>query len=148
MRKALLTAVSVVALAGVVTACDTGTEKHPFKAKGQHAQSPQTKQAKADQGPHLTTAQEQAVGTAQDYLDGQSFSRLGLIGQLVYEGFSRTDATFAVNHIQVDWNRQAAKTARDYLDGQHFSRTGLIGQLVYEKFTRAQAIYGVNQTGL
>ncbi|WP_202409606.1 Ltp family lipoprotein [Halobacillus litoralis] len=34
---------------------------------------------------------------AQDYLDYSSFSRSGLIDQLIYEGFSTEDATYAVN---------------------------------------------------
>jgi hypothetical protein len=104
--------------------------------------------------PTFTTAQEQAIGSAHDYLDYQAFSRAGLIGQLSSkygDGFSQADAVFAVNHISVDWNEQAVQAAKDYLDYQHFSRTGLIEQLSSpygDQFTQAQAIYGVNHTGL
>lgn len=98
--------------------------------------------------PSMTASQEQAVGTAEDYLRGQSFSRKGLIEQLVYEGFSTKDATFGVDQLTVDWGSQAAEVARNYLSGQHFSRTGLIEQLEYEGFTHKQAVYGVSKAGL
>jgi hypothetical protein len=102
----------------------------------------------------MTTSQEQAIGSAKDYLSYQAFSRAGLIGQLsskAGEGFSLADATFAVDHIQVNWNEQAAKSAKDYLSFEHFSRQGLIEQLESKSgdgYTHAQAVYGVNKAGL
>jgi hypothetical protein len=98
--------------------------------------------------PELTMSQEQAVGSATSYLEYSAFSRSGLIGQLEFEGFSTADATFAVDHITVDWNEQAAKSAKSYLEFSNFSRSGLIDQLVFEGFTTEQATYGVDQVGL
>jgi hypothetical protein len=98
--------------------------------------------------PGETVAQENARRSAESYIDTAAFSRSGLIGQLKYEGFSRADATYAVDAIAVDWNEQAAKSAQSYLDTSGFSRSGLIGQLKYEGFTQAQATYGVNAVGL
>jgi hypothetical protein len=97
--------------------------------------------------PSMTMGQEQAVGKAQDYLAMSGFSRKGLINQLVYEGFSKADATFGVDYIKPNWNKQAAKKAQDYIDMSSFSRQGLIDQLVYEGFTQAQAKYGVKAVG-
>ncbi|QZH65400.1 Ltp family lipoprotein [Mycolicibacterium farcinogenes] len=85
---------------------------------------------------------------AEQYLDYSAFSRQGLIEQLEYEDFSTADATFAVDHITVDWNAQAAKAAKAYLDYSAFSRGGLIEQLVYEGYTPAQAAYGATAAGL
>src|SRR5215216_3575568 len=98
--------------------------------------------------PPLTKAQEQAIGSAEDYLDTGHFSKKGLIKQLVYEGYSKADAAFAVDHIKVNWNEQAAGTAEDYLDTSHFSRKGLIDQLKYEGYTQSQAEYGAKKAGL
>lgn len=98
--------------------------------------------------PAMTASQEQAVGTAEDYLDTTAFSKTGLIDQLVFEGFSKADAKFAVAHITVNWSEQAALSAKSYLSTQHFSRSGLIGQLEFEGFTHAQAVYGVSKAGL
>ncbi len=67
------------------------------------------------------------------------------------EGYSKADAVYAVNHIDVNWNEQAAKAAKAYLDMSPFSRAGLIQQLeskAGDGYTHAQATYGVNQTGL
>lgn len=103
--------------------------------------------------PSMTTSQEQAVGSAESYLDMTAFSRKGLIRQLssdAGEGFSKADATFAVDYITVDWNEQAARSARQYLEMTHFSRSGLIRQLESstEGFTHKQAVYGVSKAGL
>jgi hypothetical protein len=114
---------------------------------------PATKPAKPAK-PHGTLGQENALGAAQDYLDFQAFSRAGLIDQLSSrygDASSKADATWAVNHLDVNWNEQAVKAAKDYLSMQHFSRAGLIEQLSSrygDQFTRAQAIYGVNHVGL
>jgi hypothetical protein len=95
-----------------------------------------------------TVSQANAVSTAQDYLGYTSFSRSGLIAQLVFEQFSTADATYAVDKISPDWNEQAAKTAKDYLGYTSFSRQGLVDQLTFDGFTPAQAEYGVSQSGL
>ncbi|OBA78917.1 hypothetical protein A5633_17565 [Mycolicibacterium elephantis] len=76
------------------------------------------------------------------------FSRQGLIRQLKYEGFSTEDATYAVDHITVDWFEQAARSAKDYMEMSGFSRQGLIEQLEYEGYTPAQAVYGAAAVGL
>ena len=60
-----------------------------------------------------------------------------------FEGYSTADATWAVNHVHANWNKQAVKKAKDYLEYQAFSRKGLLDQLLFEGFTRAQAQYGV-----
>ncbi|MFD3810377.1 Ltp family lipoprotein [Rhodococcus sp. NPDC058639] len=72
------------------------------------------------------------------------FSRSGLIYHLEYEGFSTEDATYAVDRLGVDWNRQAARSAEQYLEMTSFSLSGLIEQLEYEGYTRAEAGYGAN----
>lgn len=104
--------------------------------------------------PTMTTSQEQAVGAAQDYLRVSAFSRAALIDQLTSEygsGFTKKDATFAVDYLKLDWNAQAVKAAKAYLAVSHFSRKGLIEQLESEyggQFTHAQAVYGATKAGL
>ena len=77
-----------------------------------------------------------------------SFSRKGLIDQLVYGGFTISDATYGVDSQNADWNLQAAKKAKSYLALTAFSYSALVDQLVYEGFTQSQASYGVSTTGL
>jgi hypothetical protein len=94
-----------------------------------------------------TIGQRNAKRSAESYLRLSAFSKSGLIEQLEYEGFSRSDARWAVNHIRVSWRRQAAKSAKSYLRLSSFSRSGLIEQLEYEGFTHWQAVYGVRAGG-
>lgn len=99
----------------------------------------------------MTKAQENAVRSAENYLDFAPFSRQGLIDQLSSEygdKYSLEDATFAVNHVEkgVDWNEQARKSAEGYLSWNPMSRQGLIDQLSSEygdKYTLEQATAGV-----
>jgi TM2 domain-containing membrane protein YozV len=95
-----------------------------------------------------TMSQQNARDKAADYLEYSAFSRTGLIKQLAFEKYSAADATWAVDHMTVDWNEQAAKKAKDYLEYSSFSRAGLKDQLAYEGYTPAQAEYGVSKTGL
>ena len=95
-----------------------------------------------------TVSQQNAVESARNYLEFSAFSRTGLIEQLEYEGYSRSDATSAVDSLNVDWNEQAAKSAANYLDMMAFSRSELISQLQYEGFTASEAAYGASQAGL
>lgn len=43
--------------------------------------------------------QEQAVKSAQNYLDYTSFSRQGLIDQLIFEGYSTEHATYGADQV-------------------------------------------------
>ncbi|KQU00638.1 hypothetical protein ASG53_01780 [Sanguibacter sp. Leaf3] len=97
--------------------------------------------------PAASLSQQNAIGSAESYLDFSAFSRTGLIGQLEFEGFSTEDATFAVDSIAPDWNAQAAEKAQSYLDFSTFSRQGLIDQLVFEGFSVAEAEHGATAVG-
>ena len=118
------------------------------KAASKAPPAPPAPTANPKPAPVLTAAQENAIGTAKDYLESGHFSRSGLINQLEFEEYSKADATFAVDHITVNWNEQAVGTARDCLETGHFSRGGLINQLEFEGYTRAQATYAANKVGL
>lgn len=102
----------------------------------------------------ITLAMENALSSAEDYLDYSAFSRQGLIDQLSSDygsGFKVEDATWAVDQLHADWNAQAVRAAKDYLDYTSFSRQGLIEQLSSSsgsQFTVAQATYAVNKLGL
>lgn len=101
-----------------------------------------------------TVAERQAIGAAHDYLRMSGFSKQGLIDQLdskYADGYSKAVATYAVNHISVNWAYQAVRVARAYLKMTHFSRRALIAQLSSpygDEFTRRQAIHAANRVGL
>lgn len=102
--------------------------------------------------PAMTTAQQQAVDSAQGYLQlGSGFSYEGLLQQLTSsagDGFSTADATFAINYLHPDWYQQAVDSAQGYLQlGSGFSYQGLLQQLTSTSgagFTERQAEYAIN----
>jgi len=135
-------------LAAAALATPTNTVPAPTSTAEPEETPVVTPEPTAKPTPQLTAEQENAIGAAGDYLDYAAFSRSGLIKQLRFEGYSNAAATFAVDHITVDWKEQAYLSAVAYLDYTHFSRSGLIKQLKFEGFTTAQATYGVKKAGL
>lgn len=95
----------------------------------------------------MTMGQKNALKSAKNYLKFSAFSRVGLINQLEFEGYSTEDATFAVDNCGADWKEQAVKKAKSYLDMSAFSKDGLIKQLEFEGFTSEEALYGVTENG-
>ena len=100
----------------------------------------------------MTGAQQQAVDAGEGYLsDGQGFSAQGLVSQLTSSagnGFPTSDAEFAVQYLNPNWDAQAVDAAKGYLsDGQGFSEQGMLQQLTISAgngFTEAQAEYAIN----
>jgi uncharacterized protein YxeA len=92
-----------------------------------------------------TAGQRNALSKANSYLSISAFSKSGLKKQLKFDGFSSSDAGWAVNHVRVSWKAQAVKKAKSYLDITSFSKSGLIHQLEFDGFTHSQAVYGVSK---
>lgn len=92
-----------------------------------------------------TASQENALESAESYLEYTAFSESGLEEQLKSEGFSTADAQYGASHTGADWNEQAVKSAESYLEYTSFSESGLVGQLKSEGFTSSQAEYGVSK---
>ena len=97
-------------------------------------------------GPELTSSQERALRSAQNSVDLDGSSPLGLIQHLRYdEGFSKADAAYAVDHVRANWEELAVESAQGRVDGTDgYSPTSLIGHLRYESgFTKADAMSAV-----
>ena len=94
---------------------------------------------------------EQALKSAQNYVDALHFSRQGLKQQLTSEygsGFSEEAAEYALEHVDVDYKEEAVEAAQSYLDAMSFSRQGLKQQLTSEYgsgFTEEEAEYALDQ---
>ena len=101
----------------------------------------------------LTGPHNNAVRSAKQYLSMTGFSRNGLIHQLssdAGDGYEISDATVAVDSLNIDWNQEAVKSAKQYLSMMGFSCKGLINQLsssAGDKYTVDQATYGAKQAG-
>lgn len=159
MRNRWLVSTTTLALLALA-ACGTSTWPDPADLPVESAPTLAVPDAASEEsdpveeteepGPELTTSQEQAVMSAESYLEYVGgFSRSGLIGQLEYEQFSEEDAEFAVDHLGVDWLEQAVLSAESYMElVGGFSRQSLIDQLEYEGFTTEQAEHGADAVGL
>jgi hypothetical protein len=96
-------------------------------------------------------ANARALQSARSYLAMSGFSKQGLYEQLsstAGEGFTQSQAQYAVDHVNADWNKEAVQSARDYLQMMPMSRAELIDQLsssAGEGFTYEQALYAVNK---
>lgn len=111
--------------------------------------------APVSSAPALSTAEQQAVEAAQNYLAlGSGFSKYSLFQQLTSSagsGFSAADANFAISYLNPDWDAQAVEAAKGYLALGGFSHDSLIQQLTSDAgsgFTLAQAEYAVAKVGL
>jgi hypothetical protein len=128
----------------------TTSDKPPPKAAAPAEQAAPAGQTE----PQGTVSQMEALESAQSYLEMSGFSKAGLMDQLTSDygdGFSKTDAAWAIAHLHADWKAEAVEAGRAYLDQQSFSRKGLIDQLSSsygDQFTRAQATYAADKLGL
>jgi hypothetical protein len=150
--KKIAAIVTVGALALGATACATVEDQSASHAKTTSQQAPaKHKTHKKSDKPKMTSGQENALESAQSYLETGSFSKKGLMKQLTSsygEDFSKADATFAIKHVDVNWKDEAVESAKSYLDSGSFSRSKLIAQLTSsygEGFTQAQAEYAVSK---
>ncbi|GAA0631236.1 hypothetical protein GCM10009547_38910 [Sporichthya brevicatena] len=138
---------------GSATGSDAKGGGNEAKGGGNEAKAGDAKPAEKSE-PAMTMSQKNAVRSAESYLELMPFSKLGLIRQLsssAGDGYSKADATFAVNQLKVDWNEQAYRAAQAYVDMMAFSRSGLIQQLTSsagDQYTNAQATFAVNKLGL
>lgn len=94
-----------------------------------------------------TLGQKNARQAAEHYLSVMNFSASGLAEQLQFEGYSESDAAYAVAKCGADWNEQALGKALTYLATMPFSASGLQQQLTFEGFTADQAQYAVANCG-
>lgn len=94
-----------------------------------------------------TVGMKNALKSAMSYLKYSAFSYTGLIKQLEYEKYSKSEATYAADHCGADWNEQAVRSAKQYMSLMAFSRSGLIKQLEFDGYTSDQAAYAATQCG-
>jgi len=100
-----------------------------------------------------TQSQQNALESAENYLEFMHFSKAGLTKQLsssAGDGYSKADAKWAVAQLDVNWKEQAYKSAQNYQEIMPMSKAGLLKQLTStsEGYTQAQAEYAVNKVGL
>lgn len=147
VRNVVLTVLAVIVVGSIIGAVNgtKTTDPNTSVVAGPSSPKPNDSGKTSADKPEVTKGQEQALRKAESYLDLSAFSKKGLADQLEYEGFSKADAEWAVDHVDVDWNEQAVKKALSYLEHSAFSESELADQLEYEGFTAKQAKHGASE---
>jgi len=151
----VLIIVVAVAASGGGSSNPSQNKANSVTGQSQVSPAPAGSNSVAPAASQYTVAQQQAIKAAQGYLSmGQGFSRSGLIQQLDSpdgDGFSKSLAKFAVNHVKVNWMYQAVLSAKGYLKMGGFSCSSLEQQLdsqAGEGFTYSQAAHAAKAVGL
>ena len=94
--------------------------------------------------PRATPGRAAAIEAARAYLSSRTMSRIRLLEQLDFDGYSSADSEYAIATLNPDWNEEAYQAAGGHIFAGAFSRIALLYQLDYEGFTVAQAEYGID----
>ena len=120
----------------------SSTINHEVDAANIEADNIEKDSAIADS--NVATGEQNALRRAKDYLKIMPLSYIALKDQLEYDGFTESEAEYAVENCDADWYEQAYKKALEYLEISAFTKTGLQEQLEFDGFTTGEAIYGVD----
>lgn len=127
------------------TSAEPAHEKaQPKPAKKTESKPPKKAETKPPKkkAAEPTVGQQNALASAESYLEYTAFSKKGLKDQLRFEEYGDADAQWAVDNVGADWMEQAVRSGEKYLDYTAFSESELRGQLEFEGFTAEQAAHG------
>lgn len=139
---------AVAADSGSVENADIA-ENPEAAVEGQQGQA--EKQEKQDeQDEKVPTEHNNALRKAKSYSDLMHMSKAGIYDQLTSEygeKFSPEAAQYAMDNLEVDWNKNALEKARSYQDSMAMSPDAIYDQLMSEygeQFTPEEAQYAVD----
>ena len=98
-----------------------------------------------EQKPKVWMEKKNALGSAASYLKNSDFSEKWLKAQLEYEWFTADAVKYALENVDVDYNKECLWAANSYLKSSNFSKKSLMAQLEYEWFTASQIDYAINR---
>lgn len=106
------------------------------------------KNKKDQEAANVPVEYQNALDKAQSYSDNMHMSKQGIYEQLIsqVEGFSKKSTSYAIKHVQADWNKNALEKAKSYQKNEKMSRNAIYDQLTssVEGFTPSQARYAIN----
>lgn len=100
--------------------------------------------------PEISREFQNALKSAQNYVDLMPFSEKGLYDQLTAEygeQFPAEAAQYAIETVDVNYNAEALESAKNYQETMPMSDSGLYDQLTSEygeRFTAEQAQYAID----
>lgn len=88
-----------------------------------------------------STWYDQAVLAAKDYVESYSYSRIGVIEELISDGFTKEQSIYGADNCDANWNTQALRMTKEYLEADSYSKLDLIRELESDYFTHEEAVY-------
>lgn len=127
------------------------SEKSASESKNKKIAKEVSKAAKSSESSSKKTPREyiSALIKGQEYADRMYMSKKAIYDQLTSdygEKFSPEAATYAINNIKANWNKNALQKAKDYQEEQNMSPDAIYDQLTSnygEQFTPDEANYAV-----
>ena len=102
-------------------------------------------------GKEPTLGEKNALRKAESYSTTMNMSKKGIYNQLTssIEGFTKSEAQYAIDNIEADWNENALKKAELYSTTMSMSKKAIYNQLTssIEGFTKAEAQYAIDNLG-
>ena len=145
---AIIVLISIIAGAGsddTTTTSTTGSGTTEIKEVNSEKQT--TEEEVEDKVP---TEYKSALRKAKTYSDTMYMSKEGIYDQLTSEygeKFTAESAQYAIDNLNVDWNKNALKKAETYQETMSMSKSAIYDQLTSEhgeKFTAEEAQYAVD----
>lgn len=125
-------------------------EETDKEKKEQAKEEPKKEESKTENKDNVSREYQNALKTAESYLQTFPFSKQGLLEQLTSEHgskFPQDAAQYAIDNLKVDYKEQALKSAKNYMDTMPMSNDELYEQLTSEhgeKFTPEEAQYAID----
>lgn len=119
-------------------------EETPEETEVEEEPEPEPEEEQEPEEPEVPREHENALSTAENYINMMGFSQQGLREQLEFEGYPTEAINYAIENIEVDYNEEALETALNYQETMPMSDEGLKEQLIFEGFTEEQAQYAID----
>ena len=102
-------------------------------------------------GKEPTLGEKNALRKAESYSTTMNMSKKGIYNQLTssIEGFTKSEAQYAIDNIEADWNENALRKAESYSTTMSMSKKAIYNQLIssIEGFTKSEAQYAIDNLG-
>lgn len=129
---------------------ETDKEKKEQAKEEPKKEESKKEESKSENKDNVSREYQNALKTAENYLQTFPFSKQGLLEQLTSEHgskFPQDAAQYAIDNLKVDYKEQALKSAKNYMDTMPMSNDELYEQLTSEhgeKFTPEEAQYAID----
>ncbi len=91
-----------------------------------------------------TTGDIKALEKAKSYVSSLGISKASLKDFLIGDGFTESQATYAVDNCGADWNQEALQQAQSFMSSLNLPKSELEKYLLIAEFTETEAQYAVN----